>query len=210
MNFFKFAGNREFVGRLTEIIQAHLGDEHFGVRELVRESGMSHSNVHRHLKVACKKSVSHFIRDIRLLEAMEMLKKNESTVAEIAYKVGFSSPTYFNCCFHDFYGFPPGEVRKHLAESEQNSEMLQEKPDGEVRGLADSLSRRVKWQKKFYRYPILFIFIILLILFLLTLLIYKSIHLIRDKNQNIENLLSFRTEQDKSLVLLSFGNFRLG
>jgi hypothetical protein len=31
-------------------------------------------------------------------------------VAEIAYRVGFGSPAYFNKCFRDCYGYPPGEV----------------------------------------------------------------------------------------------------
>ena len=38
------------------------------------------------------------------------------TAAEVAWKVGFGSPAYFSKCFHDFYGFPPGEVRKRMEE----------------------------------------------------------------------------------------------
>lgn len=210
MNFFKFAGNKEFVGRLTEIIRAHLGDEHFGVRDLVRESGMSHANVYRHLKAASKKSASHFMREIRLQEAMKMLEKNESTVAEIAYKVGFGSPAYFNCCFHDYYGFPPGELRKrNLANTEPDGEMNHHVPGGEVRRLVDFQSRRLMWHKKIRRQPLLLILLTFLILLLLTLLIYESVHLIRNRNQHIDNLLSFNADWDKSLTLMLFGDFSL-
>lgn len=41
-----------------------------------------------------------------------MLQNESSTVAETAYKVGFSSPAYFNKCFSTFFGYPPGEARK--------------------------------------------------------------------------------------------------
>ncbi len=34
------------------------------------------------------------------------------TASEIAYKVGFNSPAYFTKCFHDYFGFTPGEVSK--------------------------------------------------------------------------------------------------
>jgi AraC-like DNA-binding protein len=35
------------------------------------------------------------------------------SVSEISYKVGFGSPTYFNKCFHEFFGESPGEYRKN-------------------------------------------------------------------------------------------------
>ncbi|MCK5467279.1 MAG: hypothetical protein KAI99_02175, partial [Cyclobacteriaceae bacterium] len=34
-----------------------------------------------------------------------------ATAAEVAYKVGFGSPSYFNTCFHDFFGYRPGDVK---------------------------------------------------------------------------------------------------
>jgi TolB-like protein/Tfp pilus assembly protein PilF len=52
---------------------------------------------------------------------MEMLQNSEGTVTETAFRVGFGSATYFNKCFHEYYGFPPGEVRKtEAAESVRN------------------------------------------------------------------------------------------
>ena len=41
-----------------------------------------------------------------------MLKQNSLTVSEVSYKVGFGSTSYFIKCFHDYYGYPPGEVGK--------------------------------------------------------------------------------------------------
>ncbi|MEM7382539.1 MAG: tetratricopeptide repeat protein, partial [Bacteroidota bacterium] len=40
-----------------------------------------------------------------------MLQKDVASVSEIAYKVGFSSTSYFNTCFHERYGYPPGKVK---------------------------------------------------------------------------------------------------
>ena len=101
-----------FINKLTEIVQANLSDEKFNVEELIRESGISNSSIHRKLRSITQKSASQFIREIRLHRAMEMLQKNVGTVSEIAYMTGFGSPTYFNKCFHDYYGYPPGEVKK--------------------------------------------------------------------------------------------------
>ena len=101
-----------FIRKLTDIVLANLSYEEFGVEKLAKEAGMSRVSLHRRIKSIKHQDVSQFIREVRLLQAMGMLQNNEGTVAEIAFRVGFGSPTYFNKCFHDYFGFPPGEVRK--------------------------------------------------------------------------------------------------
>ncbi|MDX2431493.1 MAG: helix-turn-helix transcriptional regulator, partial [Bacteroides sp.] len=54
---------------------------------------------------------NEFIRSYRLVRAMELIKNNAGTTAEIAFNVGFNSPSYFTRCFREFYGFPPSEAR---------------------------------------------------------------------------------------------------
>jgi AraC-like DNA-binding protein/TolB-like protein len=100
----------QFLKRLTEIIEANLNDEQFGVNELARELGMSRATLHRKVKSVIKKSVSEYIRETRLKRGYELLTNKAGTVSEIAYMVGFGSVTYFTKCFHDYYGFSPGET----------------------------------------------------------------------------------------------------
>jgi len=100
-----------FISKLTAIVLENLSDENFDVVRLSGEAGMSRSTIHRRLRALKNKNVSQFIREIRLEKAMEMLRHNLGTASEIAYKVGFGSPTYFSKCFHEFYGYPPGEVK---------------------------------------------------------------------------------------------------
>lgn len=96
---------------MRDIVEAHLANENFGVEDLVRESGMSHSNLHRKLRSISNQTISQFIREVRLVKAKELLKYDDLTVSEISYKVGFGSPTYFNKCFHEYYGHPPLEFK---------------------------------------------------------------------------------------------------
>ncbi len=105
-----------FIRKLTEITEANLANEHFGVKELANEMGISHSQLHRKLHAISNKSTSQFIREVRLKKAKEMLKRELCTASEVAYKVGFSSPSYFNKCFHDYFGYTPGEYKKHTDE----------------------------------------------------------------------------------------------
>lgn len=106
--------NQALIEKLTKILEANLDKEHFGVKNLAKEAGLSRSQLHRKLKSLIHKSPSRFIREFRLEKAMEMLQNNEATASEIAYRVGFNSPTYFNTCFHDYYGYPPGEVKYRM------------------------------------------------------------------------------------------------
>ena len=48
---------------------------------------------------------------IRLECSRELLRTTELTIAEIGYKVGFSSPAYFSKCFKDQYNMTPNEFR---------------------------------------------------------------------------------------------------
>lgn len=111
-----------FIGKLTEIVLANLANEIFGVKELALKSGMSRSGLNRRLRKLVGKNINQFIRDIRLQKALEILKSKSVTVSEVAYMVGFSTPEYFNTCFHEYYGYSPGKIKKEgLGSSEQNS-----------------------------------------------------------------------------------------
>ncbi|MFC2132422.1 helix-turn-helix domain-containing protein, partial [Bacteroidota bacterium] len=103
---------KDFINKITEIVEENISNEQFGVSELAREIAMSRSNLLRKIKKLTKLSVSQFIRQVRLKNAMEMLKQTSFTVSEVSYKVGFSSTSYFIKCFHDYYGYSPGEVGK--------------------------------------------------------------------------------------------------
>ena len=126
-----FTDHEFFIKKLTGIVLANLQNENFGVDDLASEAGMSRSALHRRLLQLKHGNISHFIREVRLKRAMELLQQHAGHASEVAYQVGFGSPSYFNKCFHDFYGFPPGEVNKRLfpaggspSESEPGPELL--------------------------------------------------------------------------------------
>jgi len=104
--------DKKYLNKLYEIVETNIRDNGFGVTELAREMGSSHATLHRKITALTSKSCSRFIREVRLEKAMELLRAKAGTVAEIAYDTGFSSTTYFTKCFHDYYGYPPGEVKK--------------------------------------------------------------------------------------------------
>lgn len=65
---------QKFLQRATEITEANLQNEQFGVNELAEKLGMSRATLHRKIKLNTKKSVSQFICQIRLKKALELIK----------------------------------------------------------------------------------------------------------------------------------------
>lgn len=102
----KLSMDRALIKKLKKIIKVNLENESFGVLELATEIGLSRSQLHRRLKEITGKSSSQFIREFRLEKAMEMLKKNQFTASEIAYRVGFTTQTLFE------YNFKKLKIRR--------------------------------------------------------------------------------------------------
>jgi TolB-like protein/AraC-like DNA-binding protein/Tfp pilus assembly protein PilF len=106
--------DQQFLRNLRDIVEANLSREDFDVEELARKAHMSRSAIHRRLRKLGKQNASYLIREIRLQKAREMLQEGSVTASEVAYRVGFGSPAYFSKCFHEYYGYPPGEERKRI------------------------------------------------------------------------------------------------
>ncbi len=112
----------DFVATLMAAIEENISSEQFGVSELARAVNMSRSNLLRRVKKETNLSVSQFISRERLRHAMEMLGTSDLNVSQVSHAVGFSSTSYFIKCFRERYGYPPGEVGKQKAGS-QNADV---------------------------------------------------------------------------------------
>jgi len=134
--------NPGFIQSLVELIQANIGDEDFGAKELAKAAGISQRKLSFKLRTTTNKSISRFITEIRLQQALELLRKEDITASEVAYKVGFGSATYFNTCFRSFFGYPPGKVRKGISNDIEGSN-----PDN---NLSESLPKKSSMKTAVY------------------------------------------------------------
>lgn len=88
-----------FLSQLFGIIDARLRDENFNIESLVHEIGISRPQLYRKIRELSGKAPNDLIRDLRLDKAMSLLRRKDGNIAEIAFKVGFSNPSYFAKCF---------------------------------------------------------------------------------------------------------------
>ncbi|MEM7379659.1 MAG: hybrid sensor histidine kinase/response regulator transcription factor, partial [Bacteroidota bacterium] len=101
-----------FLQNLINQIEEKIGDETFGVEELASAMNLSRSQLHRKMLSITDQAPSIFIRKYRLERAKQLLEKGVGRVSDIAYEVGFSSPSYFTKCFTEAFGYSPREVNK--------------------------------------------------------------------------------------------------
>lgn len=102
----------KFLQSVEALVQENKSDENFGVEQLGRALRLDRTQLFRKLKAITGENPSHFIRVTRLKAAHKMLQNQEATIAEIAFKVGFSNPSYFSRSFKKHFGKTPGEVMK--------------------------------------------------------------------------------------------------
>ncbi len=98
-----------FLEKVASSIEANMSNEDFGVQMLTQDLNISRTQLHRKIKALVNQSTNELIQSIRLQKASEMLINKSGTVAEICYKVGFSSPPYFTRLFKQHFGHNPSE-----------------------------------------------------------------------------------------------------
>ncbi len=101
-----------FMQNLLSATESHIADEDFSVEQLGQEVCMSVSQINRKLKALINQSAQQFIRSVRMERAKELLKNDAGTIAEIAFKSGFSDPGYFTRVFKNHFGCLPSERGK--------------------------------------------------------------------------------------------------
>lgn len=104
--------DKNFVTRFRTLVEEKLHDSTLNVEDLGREMGMSRVQLYRKLKSLTNFSPNELLRQMRLKKAASMLASSDMTVSEVAYQVGFSSPSYFTKCYKEQFGESPTEVQK--------------------------------------------------------------------------------------------------
>ena len=99
----------EFLQRLQSTLNQHITDSNFTTARFTETMQMSRAQLHRKLKAIVNMTATEFIRTERLKLAIVLLKSSDANMSEIAYQIGFNSPSYFIKCFKEIYHCTPNE-----------------------------------------------------------------------------------------------------
>ena len=103
--------DQKFLADLTAIVEANLDNSTLSVEDVAQRLGISRVQLYRKVKAVLGTGVTDFIQGIRLTKARQQLLDTELNIAEVAYRLGFSSPSYFSASFKARYQISPSEFR---------------------------------------------------------------------------------------------------
>ncbi len=96
-----------FVDRFLQYVDDHISDPSLSVEDVGAELCLSRVQLYRKVKTMTGKTPVEIIREERLKRAKVLLEDASLSISEVAYKVGFSAPSYFTKCYKDYYGKAP-------------------------------------------------------------------------------------------------------
>ncbi|OBX24998.1 signal transduction histidine kinase [Gelidibacter algens] len=103
------SADKIFLEKVQNILDQQLSNPEFTSEVFSKHVAMSRMQLHRKMLAYTGLSTSNFIRSQRLKQATSILKSSQYTINEVAYMVGFSTPSYFIKCFKEMYGQTPFE-----------------------------------------------------------------------------------------------------
>lgn len=106
--------DRKFLQGILEVIESNISDSELDSSRLCDVLSVSRSVLYAKVKTLTGQGVNEFIKSVRLKTSIELLKTGNYRINEIAYQVGFSSPSYFNRNFKRVYDMSPKEYLSKL------------------------------------------------------------------------------------------------
>ncbi|GAB5519636.1 MAG: hybrid sensor histidine kinase/response regulator transcription factor [Rhodothermales bacterium] len=104
-----YSEDEAFVQQALAQIEAHLGDPQFNAGRLAEALHLSPRQLRRKLNALLGESPADLLRRLRLERAAQLLTTRTASVSEIAYEVGFKSPSHFASTFRDHFGHTPSD-----------------------------------------------------------------------------------------------------
>jgi AraC-like DNA-binding protein len=107
---------------IMKYLEENLTDTQLSVETLSRHLGMSRSSLYSKLLALTGQTPVEFIRSVKLDKAAVLLDKSNMNVAQIAYSVGFSTPTYFAKSFKAKFNMLPSEYITRMRKGGKNKD----------------------------------------------------------------------------------------
>ena len=99
--------DERLIKKALELIETNINNSEYSIEDLSSDMAMSRSNLYRKIHSITGQTPTDFIKNIRLKKAAELLKEGGLTVVEVAYTVGFNTPSYFTKSFKKMFGVLP-------------------------------------------------------------------------------------------------------
>jgi len=106
-------GESPFMALVNSVLQAHLPDSQFSIRDWAQLLHMDRTTLFRRLKSEIGSAPEEYLREKRLQAAARLLAERAGNVAEVADAVGFASVTHFTRRFRERFETTPAAYARN-------------------------------------------------------------------------------------------------
>lgn len=100
---------KKFLTEFEDVVLKYIQSE-VTVEAVAKAMGMSRTSLFRKIKALTGKNINEYIRSIKLKKATYLIEKENYTISQAAFEVGFNNAKYFRKIFKKEYGQLPSEL----------------------------------------------------------------------------------------------------
>ena len=93
-------------------LSAHISDSNLSIDQFAEKMGYGRTTFYKKVKKLTGQTPNDYIKGMRMDRAIELLKDDTLTVAEVSYRIGIEDPFYFSKSFKSYFGISPSQYRK--------------------------------------------------------------------------------------------------
>lgn len=107
------SADHQFMEQCVVYIEQNMDNPEFDVNMFAQVMNIGRTKLFLKIKGITGQTPNDFILNLRLKKAQMLLKQTDAkTVSEVAYEVGFNSPSYFIKRFRELFGVTPAQYQK--------------------------------------------------------------------------------------------------
>lgn len=88
--------------------------DNYSLDELSQKTGLSQAKLQEGFKFLFARTVTEYIRHVRLEKARDLMNNSNLNISQIVYSIGFTSRSYFSKIFKNKYNITPNEFKKQI------------------------------------------------------------------------------------------------
>ena len=104
---------RQLTASVTAYLEEHLRDN-ITLEQIGGELGYSVSLMKKRFRAETGRSIMDTFIDLKMAEAVRLLHEGSMSVTEVAYRLGYSTASYFSCLFKKRTGSTPSECARSV------------------------------------------------------------------------------------------------
>lgn len=101
--------DEEFLNKAFQVTEKNIDKPEFDTEQFAKEMFLSRSQLHRKLLAITGHTPGEFVRTFRLKKAASLILEKRLSVTQIAFEVGFNSPSHFSKAFRQQFNCLPTE-----------------------------------------------------------------------------------------------------